>query len=155
MRRLALLLPTLILGGMIGGCGDRNVTPFLGKWTGGLEVLRVQGGGDPKPYELHGDLQMYVRKFELNLTGPQQTVMARGTWSYEGKRVRLRATSIKFGDAGGAEQRDPNKAYLEPQDLQAFLGREQGLNLSQDGKRLAGVEDGLANLIARLAFVKD
>lgn len=152
MRRAALLLPALVL---IGGCGDRKITPFLGKWSGALEVLRVKGGGDPKPYELHGDLQVYVRKFELNLTGPQQTVRALGTWTYESKRVRLKATKIEFGDAGGADLRDPNKTYLDPKDLQAFLGREQGLNLSKDGKRLAGVEDDLANLIARLAFVKD
>lgn len=151
MRRLVLLVPLLALG----GCGDRKVAPFLGKWSGGLEVLSVRGGGDPKPYELRGDLQMYVRKFELNLTGPQQTVRATGTWAYEGKRVRLKATKIEFGDAGGAELRDPNKTYLEPQDLQAFLGREQGLSLSRDGKRLTAVEDAVANLVARLAFVKD
>lgn len=151
MRRLAMLLPLLA----VAGCGDKNLTPFLGKWTGGLEVLRVKTGGDPKPYELRGDLQMYVRKFELNLTGPQQTVMVRGTWTYEGKRVRLRANKMEFGDEGGEDKRDPNKAYLDPGDLRTFLGREQGLNLSNDKKRLAGVEDALANLVARLAFVKD
>lgn len=151
MRALWLLPAALLLG-----CGDRNLQPFLGKWAGGLEVLRVKSGeGDPKAYELRGDLQMYVRKFELNLTGPQQAVRVRGTWRYEGKRVRLKANDLKFDDRGGEDQRDPNRAYLDPKDLQAFLGREQGLNLSKDGNRLAGVEDALAGLVARLAFTKD
>ena len=151
MRRLVLLLPLIVAA----GCGDRRIQPFLGKWTGGLEVLRVKTGGDPKAHELRGDLQLYVRKFELNLTGAQQGVMVKGTWTYEGKRVRLRASDIRFDDQGGEDQRDPNRPYLDPKDLQAFFGREQGLNLSKDGKRLAGVEDALANLVARLAFTKD
>ena len=151
MRRLAILVPLALAI----GCGDRKIQPFLGKWTGGLEVLRVKGGGNPKDYELRGDLQLYVRKFELRLTGPQQALVAKGTWTYEGRRVRLKTTEVRFDDQGGEDQRDPNRPYLDPKDLQAFLGREQGLNLSKDGGRLAGVEDALANLVARLAFVKD
>lgn len=151
MRRLALLLPVLLAG----GCGDKSIQPFLGKWTGGLEVLSVKTGGDPKSYELHGDLHMYVRKFEMNLTGPQQAIRVRGAWTFEGKRMKLRANDVSFDDRGGEDKRDPNKPYLDPKDLQAFLGREQALNLSKNGKGLAGVEDALANLVARLAFVKD
>lgn len=151
MRRLALLLPLLAAA----GCGDKKITPFLGKWTGGLEVLRVKTGGDPKAYGLRGDLQVYVRKFELNLTGPQQALRVRGTWTYEGKRLKLKPNDLSFDDQGGADKRDPNRPYLDPKDLQGFLGREQSLNLSNDGQRLAGVEDALANLVARLSFVKD
>lgn len=154
MRRSALLLPLALIA---GACGDRNVAPFLGKWSGGLEVLRVKGpkGGDPKARELRGDLQVYVRKFELNLTGAQQSVRVRGTWTYEDRKLRLKANDLSFDDRGGAEKRDPNRPYLAPEALQTFFGRERTLNLSKDGKRLAGVEDDLADLVAGLAFVKD
>ena len=156
MRRIALLLALAIAA----GCGDKTTTPLLGKWSGALEILRVRSqlrgdGGNPKAYEMRGDLQIYVRKFELNLTGPQQFVTVKGTWSLSGKQLRLKTAKVEFPKDRAVDDLDPNKGYIEPDDLRGFFVREQGLALSSDGKRLAGVEDALADLVARLAFVKD
>ncbi len=146
------------------GCGgDRTRTPYLGKWHGGVEAVRLRGSdGDARPYSVRGDLQLYVRKFEMNLAGPQQGVVVKGAWAVTKNargeaRVSLKANDVKIDDRGGEEKRDPNKPYLRAEDLNAYFGRDLVLRPSPDGSptKLTGIDDELGPFVVRPAFERD
>ena len=74
MKAFCALLPLIFLG----GCANRAIQPYLGKWNGGFVVEGVSGetGKELARNNLNGYLQIYAtnRKFDLYLAGEQETV---------------------------------------------------------------------------------
>ena len=156
------LLPLVALTAMIGGgigCGGKP-SPLLGKWHGSYEVLRLDSvpkgtPKDVKAWSPAADLQIYVRRFELRLDGPQQGIVVKGTWKAERRGLTLQPKEVKIDDQGGEDRRDPNRPYLDNTGVREAFSRDLPLNLGSDGRRLTGVDDRLANVVGRLVVEKD
>ena len=160
MRRLALLLPVIVAGCGVGCGGGKAQTPYLGKWSGAFEGVRMKaGGGDAQRLSLRGDLQIYVRRFEMNLTGPQQGVVVKGSWTLKPNargepRLALRADDVKIDDGGGEDRRDPNKPYLKAEAVKDYFSRELVLKPSSPRvpDALIGPDDDLGPVVVRPSF---
>lgn len=133
--------------------------PFLGKWSGGFTVERVGKGavGGARMNDLKGFLQLYKTdaRYELHLEGQQFGLVAGGSWSQKDGRVSLAPTSVKVDDGGGAEVRDPNRAWIDPKDLSAAYSKPMSLRLSKDGQRLLGLLDEVGPLTGTHSFVRE
>ena len=134
--------------------------PYLGKWTGGFDVESVKKGlavADPARNRLKGFLQLYRTgaRYELHLDGEQFALVAGGTWAQKDRRVTLSPMSVKIDDGGGAEARDPNRAWIDPAALSAAYSRPMALRLSKDDQHLVGLPDEVGLLTGTHSFVRE
>lgn len=133
---------------------------LMGKWSGGFEVERLGDNApikEKKRNDLTGYLQIYGSnsKYELNLEGEQFGVLVTGTWTFKEGRVTLRPSEVKVDDGGGLEERNPNRAWIEPSVLSAAYSRPLPLRLSKDGQHLEGVLIDVGTLVGTHRFKRE
>jgi len=139
----------------------RDLVPFLGKWTGSFTVDRVREGADTaenrKRWSLNGFVVIYAtgHKFDLNLTGEQETLDFRGVWTRKGRRLTLKVTTTDFDDMGGADARNPNAKFISGPDVLAAYAHPFTLDLSADKLRLLGLTMTMGPTIGHHTFAKD
>jgi len=142
-------------------CSNKDIMPFLGKWSGGFNVQRVTVGADtPKDRErssLHGFVQIYAtnRKFKLHLEGEQEALDLTGTWTFKKNRMTLTTTDFAVDDQGGADMRNPNMKFIPADELRVGYTRPMVLDLSPDKKHLSGLPITIGGLVGKHDFAKD
>ncbi len=132
-----IVLAALLIFGLwsvfVGRGANKELASYLGMWTGTLAsdtqsmkgYLRIKGAN---------------KQFELHLEGPQQTVDVTGTWVLDKPTTLvLQGSDIKIDDFGGAAKRDPNKPYLENQEITSTYSKPIALNLSADKEKLTSL----------------
>ncbi|AIE84166.1 hypothetical protein [Fimbriimonas ginsengisoli] len=142
-------------------CSNREIVPFLGKWSGGFEVESIRDGADTpqerERYRLQGYVQVYAtrRSFKMHLQGEQEDLDLAGFWTFRGQRLTLKVSEIKIDDHGGADARNPNQKFISPEELNGAYSKPIVLDLSPDKKQYTGLLIGMGKLIGRHRFVKD
>lgn len=133
--------------------------PYLGKWSGGFTVETAGKGsvGGARRNDLKGFLQLYRTdaRYELHLDGEQFGLVAGGSWDEKKGRVTLSPKEVKIDDGGGEEVRDPNKAWVKPDELRAAYSRPLSLRLSKDGQTLTGLLVDVGPLTGTHSFVRE
>ena len=158
MRKLWLAVPLLAI---LTGCNhNKELLPFLGKWSGQFDVSDIEGGGtakDIKRETLKGYVQVYAteRTYKMEMEGEQETIDISGTWTIKGNRLTLTPNDITIDDQGGADKRDPNKKFIPAADAKAAYNRPLLLQETPDKKALHGLKISIGNLIGTHNFVKD
>jgi hypothetical protein len=148
MRKSILLrmLPLLLLAvPLVGGCGpDREIVPYLGKWTGGFQFENP--GPEAADEEMRGNLILYAAKqrFRMNLEGAQQAIDIKGTWELGEDRVVLKVEEVFLDDGGGEDRRDPRLPYLPSPELRKTYTSPVVLLVGTDGKTLQSLPNTLA-----------
>ncbi len=156
MKRLLLLAPLLL----VAGCADRARASLTGRWTGGFDVSKVTGKlqtSDPKRNDWQGSIQLYLTdtRCSMHLEGEQEAVDLQGHWHLNHKQIVVRFDSVKIDDAGGAEGRNPNKAFIAPADLQAAFAIPMTLDITEKGKALESPLVQIGPLLGSYRFSKD
>jgi hypothetical protein len=158
----------LVLAITLSGCQQhREMMPYFGKWDGGFYVDEAEstraGFAAPrlgkssialKRYTMEGYLMLYATRdsFKLHLEGEQVVIDVDGTWSVTKNsrgedRISLRPKGFKIDDFGGADMRDPNKAYIPSLDIRDTYGKEILLKPSKDRQKLDGLPMSLGKLV--------
>lgn len=149
------------MAAVILGCGDKKSVPFLGTWTGGLEVTKVLSGKDSPQDRIRHNLKGYVRivldnnKYTMMLEGEQQVVEIKGTWAYKGKQVTLSPVDVQVNNRFKGEELNPNMKAVVPDELYSAYLKKVTLNISADGKSLSGLDTTVAALEGRHIFKKE
>lgn len=138
---------------------NKDLLPYVGKWTGKFVVEEMTGGGTAQERvrnNLHGYLQLYRTKesYLLHMEGEQEIIDVKGTWQRKGSQIELKATEVKINDFGGEEKRDPNKMFIDPEKVREAYSRPMVLKLSEDKRSLSGPQTSIANLIGRHVFTR-
>ena len=147
MSKLAwFIVAFLIAAGLVATYFNRSANkellPYLGKWSGGFMVEQIDGKANPalaKRASLTGYLQLYGSndRFELRLNGEQQEVVVTGTWQLVSEtQIELKPEKYQIDDFGGAENRDPNLVYVPNDAVRAAYGKALALSLSSDKQTL-------------------
>lgn len=154
----------LILAGLtsvyFNRSANKELLPYLGKWTGSFAVDKVAGKQNPalaKRSSLTGYLQLYGAKnrFEMRLSGEQQDVTVKGTWALEKEtRLVLNPAEVAIEDYGGASQRDPNLVYIPNDRVRLAYQKPIVLDLSPDRQRLEGLLTSIGDLTGHHEFVR-
>ena len=146
----------------LSGCQQhREMMPYFGKWDGGFyvdipESSRAGAGGKIplKRFTMEGYLMLYATRdgFKLHLEGEQVVIDVDGTWAVTKNsrgedRISLRPKGFKIDDFGGADLRDPNKAYIPSLDIRDTYGKEMLLRPSKDRQKLDGLPLSLGKLV--------
>lgn len=158
MKKTVRLIPILLFA---AGCNaNKDILPFLGKWSGKFEVEEIQGGGtaqDRKREQLKGYIQVYAtgRSYKMEMTGEQETIDISGNWIIKGNRITLTPKSIAIDDKGGEDKRDPNKKFIPAAVAKAAYQRPLILQESPDKKALDGLKLSIGDLIGTHHYVKD
>lgn len=143
---------------------NKDLVPFLGKWSGGFEVSQIQNANRDTPEDrrrlgLMGYLMVYGSRhsFKIHLEGEQEVFDIGGKWAIKGQRLILTADPQTFAldDEGGAESRNPNRKFIPADDLRAAFGKPIPLDLSKDKKAFASPLTSIGNLIGAFRFKKE
>jgi len=158
LRKLCLALPILAI--LLGCNRNKDLMPFLGKWSGEFDVTEIQGGGTPadmKREKLKGFVQVYAtnRLYKMQMEGEQETIDIDGTWTIKANRITLTPKDIVIDDQGGADKRDPNKKFIPSDAARAAYERPLVLAETPDKKALNGLKITVGNLVGAHKFVKD
>jgi hypothetical protein len=158
LNKRLLIAPLFAL--LIGCNHNKELMPFLGKWSGSFEVAEITGGGtakDLKRESLKGYVQVYAteRSYKMEMEGEQETVNISGFWTISGNRITLKPERIGIDDRGGEDKRDPNKKFIPSEDVQAAYGRPLVLSEAADKKSLTGLKITIGKLVGTHRFVKD
>lgn len=150
------------------GCQQhREMMPYFGKWDGGFYIDETEskraGFTAPrlgktslplKRYTMEGYLMLYATRdsFKLHLEGEQVVIDIDGTWAVTKNsrgedRITLKPKGFKIDDFGGADMRDPNKAYIPSLDIRDTYGKEILLKPSKDRQKLDGLPISLGKLV--------
>jgi hypothetical protein len=153
---------SLLLLSTVTGCQQhREMMPYFGKWDGGfyVDVPESQRAGATKNialkrFTMEGYLMLYATRdgFKLHLEGEQVVIDVDGTWAVTKNsrgedRISLRPKGFKIDDFGGADMRDPNKAYIPSLDIRDTYGKEMLLRPSKDRQKLDGLPLSLGKLV--------
>lgn len=164
MRKL--IVPLLIIALLVvitarSSCSNKELLPYLGRWTGDFAVESIRTGPntatDLKRSTLHGFMQIYAshKGFKIHLEGEQESFDVSGTWRLQGKRLVIRTQDIKIDDGGGVDARDPNRKFILPDDFRAAYNRPILLDLIPTRHALEGLPMTVGELIGRHRFTKD
>lgn len=160
------IFPILFLAIALGftarsSCSNRDLIPFLGKWTGAFVVDVVREGPDTARdrtrSSLRGFIQVYAtnRTFKMYLDGEQESLELDGTWTEKGRRLTLHVKEPKVDDLGGADNRDPNRKFVDAEDIRVAYAHPIVLDLTTDRHRLVGLPVTLGPLLGHHEFTKD
>ena len=158
MKKLCLLFPLLLV--LTGCTHNKELLPFLGKWSGRFEVAEIEGGGtskDLKREQLFGYVQVYAtsRSYKMQMQGEQEIIDITGTWTISGNRITLTPSEVVIDDQGGADQRDPNKKFIPADDVRAGYSRPLVLQETPNKKALNGLKITIGKLKGTHYFAKD
>ena len=148
------------MGLALAGCFNREQIPYLGRWSGGFNVDHTTGKielKDPHRYSMHGLLELYRSdsRCTLHIEGEQETVEAKGNWTIKGHEIQIQFSHLTIDDAGGPDERDPNRAFLPAADYQTTLSHDLGLRASADKKHLTSPLESIGPLLGSFTFDKD
>lgn len=160
------IFPTLLLAIALfftarASCANKDLIPFLGKWSGNFAVSRILKGPDTdkarKDWSMSGYVMIHAsgRSFALHLEGPQETLDTSGTWVYSGNRVTLNPLKIDIDDMGGEALRNPNLPFIPTDAVREAYLKPIVLELTKDKKHLNGLTISVERLIGRLELAKD
>lgn len=166
MRKAPIILVTLLIAISFAlvyqaSHSNKDLVPFLGKWTGGFNVQRVTKGADSatdrERSSLHGFVQIYAtnRKFKIHLDGEQESLDITGEWTFKKNRMTLTTTDFVLDDQGGEDMRNPNMKFIPAEELRLGYSRPLVLDLSPDKKKLSGLPITIGNLVGKHEFIKD
>ena len=158
MKKICLVIPFVAL---LSGCThNKELLPFLGKWSGRFEVTDIQGGAtakDLKREQLKGFIQVYAdqRSYKMEMEGEQEAIKITGNWTIKGNRITLTPKVVTIDDQGGANQRDPNKKFIPAEDARLAYDRPLLLQETPDKKNLNGLKITIGKLVGTHTFFKD
>jgi hypothetical protein len=114
------------------GCRSRDDVPYLGRWEGEFKAKRVLGKTqipDPARNGWKGFIILYRTedgglgsRCTSHLENEQEAVDLKGHWIIHRNQIQATFDNIKVDDAGGLDGRDPNKAYLDPEEINKAFG---------------------------------
>lgn len=161
------LTAAVLLASVLGGCADRAEVPYLGRWDGRFNVRTVDSTvpiRDPKRNSFRGFILFYrtLNRCALHMEGEQEAVDANGTWRLNAHQIVVTFRSkddsksgISIDDAGGADLRDPNKAFIPAKDLKDAFSKTLALNIGANRKELASPLIQIGPLTGSYEFTKD
>jgi hypothetical protein len=158
---LGILTVILIVLSARASCSNKELIPYLGKWTGAFNVestsTRHTSPLDRRRSSLFGYVMVYAmnRSFKMHLEGAQEMIDVEGKWTLHGHRLTLTASGVKIDDEGGAATRNPNLPFIPSADVRAAYAHPFVLDLSPDRRRLVGLSMSMGALIGLHAFARD
>lgn len=160
------ILPAIVLVILLyvtaqSSCSNKELVPYLGKWTGGFIVDSVspaaRSATDLKRNNLRGFIQVYATRhsFKMHLEGEQEIIDLAGNWVLKRQRLTLKVNETKIDDFGGADVRNPNRKFIPSDAIRDTYTRPIVLDLSPDKHRYEGLPMTMGNLIGRHQFTRD
>jgi hypothetical protein len=148
MRPMALLLVLIAMC----GCGNRELLPYYGTWSGGFVSEEWKQESDA----LEGYLHLYAGKqgFKMQMENRAQGIEATGTWLLDGRVLTLQFDRIEFPGPTQEELVALKLERIPPDEIRKALGQRMTFTLSDDGKRFEGVQMDLGSVKGRHSFLK-
>ena len=154
-----LIFAGVLCGGLLcGGCAQRReMMPYFGKWDGGF-YIDEKGSKAPlrplKRYVLEGYLMLYATRegFKMHLEGEQVVLDIDGTWGVTKNargesRIQLNPKNVKIDDMGGAEFRNPNRAYIPSDAIRETYAKDLIFRPLANDQSLEGLEVSMGDLV--------
>jgi hypothetical protein len=148
----------------LAGCRTTADIPYLGRWEGDFTVKRVMGRTqipNPSRNGWKGYIILYRtqdgalgNRCQAHLENEQEAVDLKGHWLVRARQISATFDNIKVDDAGGLDSRDPNKAYLEPNEINRAFSIPLVLTSEQKGKVLESPLRELGPLEGKFRFEK-
>jgi hypothetical protein len=123
-----LIAALVVLSSMTHGCRSTQDVPYLGRWEGQFKVKRLIGKtqvATPSRNNWKGYILLYRtqdgelgNRCQSHLENEQEAVDLKGHWLVKRHQISVTFDNVKIDDAGGLDARDPNRAYLEPIEIQ-------------------------------------
>ncbi len=112
---------------------NKELAAYLGMWSGQLSSDKIAMKGYLRIKGTH-------KQFEIHLEGAQQTIDIVGSWSLKDDHTLVLQTGdVTIDDFGGAAKRDPNKPYIDNQQLRNAFSKPLVMNLSASKERLTSL----------------
>jgi hypothetical protein len=147
--KLTLAFPLLALA--LGGCRSKEDVPYLGRWEGsftvsklvGKALIPIAGRNNWKGYVIlyrtqdrAADGSMLGNRCQMHMANEQESIDVNGHWLVHRNQISIGFKKLKIDDAGGLDERDPNKAYIEPTEIDRAFATPLILNSNRKKNEL-------------------